>query len=476
MAMENYSEEKFILHVVALAHDSRGIGFIPGKASSRGKAVFVQGSLPGHVVLCKKLKETSNFMEAELIEILDPGPNARKPHCPHASVCGACPLQTMPYALQLEWKEKLVKDALIRIGGLNEQELEKSWQGIHPSPKISEFRNKFELAFGIDAAGQPALGFRQRRGHEVFNLKSCALVKAQALPIIQYFQNLLPQFKASDFGANNSFLKNLILRESEDLRGENVWHALLLTDSVTPEKQRWLADMGRELLRKIPECISFRHESMSGKSWSNPRKRQKFYLGNDAMGKEAALSYKMEGRLFNLSHASFFQVNLEAAKCLAKLAIKMDLQCSHDHGLLDIYCGCGMPGLLLGYKYPYAFGIDSNKAAIKNARLNAREEGRWTFCTGDAGVMLKKQPKISERPWSTILADPPRAGLNTRVVKAILDLSPRNIIYISCNPSTLARDMKNLGFMYKLKEISSVDLFPHTPHTECCVLLERRPC
>lgn len=476
--MKNHPLDKITLNISSLAHDSRGIGFLADNKNSRGKAVFVEGALPGQLALCQKTKETSAFVEAELLEILDHGPNTVKPHCPHASACGGCPLQTMPYALQLQWKEKLIKDALIRIGGITAQRLEKSWNGLYPSPDITAFRNKIELAFGLDAVGQPALGFRRRGRHEVFNLKNCALVDASSLEIIRYFQSLLPEFIAADFAGKNPFLKNLILRADENLKDGCSWHALLLTGPSGAQKQEWISAIAEKLLQSIPQCASFSHEVHVGKSWSSQRKRRDFYPRRKTGGKRAEpeLAYQIEGRIFRLSLSSFFQVNTRAAAILAKIVTDMDKKCSHENGLLDIYCGCGMPGLLLGNKYPVAYGIDFNKNAIENARLNAGNDSNWTFAAGDAGAVLEKQPKALNRVWSTVLVDPPRAGLDTKVRQKIKHALPENILYISCNPATLARDLKDLSTSYQLKELAAVDLFPHTPHAECCVLLEKIPC
>ena len=187
-------------------------------------------------------------------------------------------------------------------------------------------------------------------------------------------------------------------------------------------------------------------------------------------------------RLFALDAASFFQVNTRAAQNLARLARDMLRQtrggAENGAALLDLYCGAGAPGQLLAPDYERLLGVEYDKRAVALARRNAERAGlaRCRYEAGDAAVLLDRLRRERRGPgWDTVLADPPRAGLAPRVLDGLLALRPQHILYISCNPATLARDANGLRTRYRLERLTAVDLFPHTPHLECLSLWRFKP-
>ncbi len=179
------------LEISSMSHDGRGIAFLPGAKGGRGKALFIPDALPGQTVLCRPGADHGSWQDAALIKILDFGPNTSPPICPQADKCGGCPLQTMPYEQQLYWKEKILLDAMSRIGAYDRTELAAVWQGIEASPSLLAFRNKIELAFAKDAQGKPYPGMRKRSSHEVIPVSGCALIDAHANEILAEFRSLL---------------------------------------------------------------------------------------------------------------------------------------------------------------------------------------------------------------------------------------------------------------------------------------------
>lgn len=456
------------LRISALAHDGRGIGFLDPVAGKRGKAVFVAGALPGQSALCRATRDKGAWLEAELLEITDPGDNICQPVCGHWQVCGGCPLQTMPYASQLRWKESIALDAMRRLGGL--RDVEQKWQGIIPSPELTGFRNKIELAFGKDAGGQTTLGFRRRGSHEVFTPDSCGLVDKAAMDIAASMRDI-----AADSGIRASFWRFLVLRNGLGENGKKGWRAICITFPGGKTEREAVKAAGRNLLGQCPDLAAFIHEERRDASmFAKGEKRVVCLDGSGADNASAAIMrLPLGGKLFKMDVASFFQVNGSASEKLAQLAIKMDSQCQSRESLLDAYCGVGAPGLLLAGNYKMAAGIEYDPVACSMARDNARRIAACHYHAGQTGKILEK---LKNRNFSTVLADPPRQGLEKKAMRGLLELLPQNIIYISCNPATLARDSRFLSGHYTLSGLGAADLFPHTAHVECCSLWTRKPC
>lgn len=456
------------LLVSSLAHDGRGIGFLDSTPQKRGKAVFVAGALPGQSVICRPTRDKGAWLEAELLEIIDPGDNICQPICGHRQVCGGCPLQTMPYANQLAWKENIALDAMRRLGGL--PDVEQKWLGIIPSPKLTDFRNKIELAFGKDVNGQTALGFRRRCSHEVFTPDSCGLVDKAAMGIAATMRKI-----AVDSEIPPSIWRFLVLRKGLDANGAKSWRAICITFPGSKIEREAIKEAGKSLLGQCPELAAFIHEERRDAAMiAKGEKRVSCLDRSGGDNRDASVMWQsLGGMLFKMDVASFFQVNDGASEKLAHLVTKMDSQCQNRESLLDAYCGVGAPGLLISGNYKTVTGIEYEPSACSMARDNARQIGGCHYYAGQTGKVLEK---LKKKGFSTVLADPPRQGLEKRAMQGLLELLPQNIIYISCNPATLARDARFLGGHYILSGLGATDLFPHTAHVECCSLWTKKAC
>lgn len=462
------------LYVAALAHDGRGIGFLPeGDRSPRGLAVFVERALPGQTIACEQVRDRGSYLEARLLEVLASDFIPEPPHCPHQAQCGGCPLQPLPYHLQLQWKEKLAGDAMLRIGKLSGPEFTKAWEGIRAAPVLRNYRNKVTLAFGKNCNGHLALGLRQQRSHTVLPFERCVLIDESAYPIIAIAAELTAA-SGLPFSGAGGFWRFLTLRLAAPAPAAHPqWHAILHTGHAGKPQRAAVAAISERLLAENAELASFTHEEHRGKGVFASGAVRRFTLAREKTF--AAIYMELGNRLFGLDVGSFFQVNRQASPLLAALALDMDAEASG--GLLDLYCGVGAPGQLLAERHESSFGIEQDCQAVKWAARNASAAGLpgWKYACGDVASKLRELAHTGDAgKFQTILLDPPRAGLGQDGMENIAALAPQHVIYISCNPSTMARDAQALREEYSLERLAAVDMFPHTPHLECCGLWRRR--
>lgn len=464
------SSQKISLSITSLAHDGRGIAFLTND-NGRGKAVFVAGALPGQKAFCRIIREKKNFAEAELVDILEDLPGRQQALCPHQAHCGGCPLQPLAYASQLQWKENLAMEALARIGGLPAHIVDPVWERPIPSPHLRSYRNKIEFAFG---GPDLVLGMRQRNSHAVFSLENCALVDDAANQIARACADMarhkdLPAYMPGKGG----FWRFLILRKGFPPESDApAWYAICLTSPGNRRQRASVRRLGEQLMAAQPGLAAFIHEERSRRDGAAIGEKRVLSLGRTA-DQPVEMRMRLLGKEFSLDPVSFFQVNDGGARELALLAASMTPD--SGEGMLDLYSGVGAPGLLLAHRFSHVVGVECDRRAVAFANANAQafNLSHAAYQLGDTAAFLEK---ISSSPgrWTTVLADPPRAGLDARAIAAIQNLRPHNIVYISCNPATLARDAAILDKTHELARFASVDLFPHTPHLECCALWRAR--
>lgn len=575
--------ESIIIRIDALAHDGRGIARVriadaqaegqpcDNSENGRGIVIFVPNALPGQLVRVLPVRRKARLVEAQLLEVLQPAPDAVAALCPHQSQCGGCPLQTMPYAAQLHWKERLALDALRRIGRMPDAHFD----ALHAAPFLRGFRNKMEFAFGLDASGNLVLGLRRRGGLEVGAVPGCVIAPDGCMDMVALARAVAARTGHAAYqpppdsrhavraGRNGrggrdaggtsgntpdcGFWRFLLIRQGRIANDAAVrWWALCITSPGSAAEQADVRQLGRELAKAFPALAGFIHEERGRLDGLAQGERRVCVLnGQGEDDPEAAVMYlPLADRLFALDAASFFQVNTEAAQLLAATAVDMlsranDVANSEDlatlpdsvdsapmrprGSLLDLYCGVGAPGLALAHLFSRVVGLERDPRAVALARQNAAEFTHCCYEAGDAGQLLRHfgtkggqagqnagqragtagdqrnskavGKKIGSRvnmpadtrapmpvgmpaalyagPWDTILIDPPRLGVSPEAMTAIVRLKPRHILYISCNPATLARDATLLQPHYALIALAGVDLFPHSPHLECVSLWRR---
>lgn len=455
------------LEITSIAQDGRGIGRChdPAFPDWADMAVFARGALPGQLARIRIDKVKNNFAEGHAIGLVRDNPEFVEPFCANYGLCGGCPLQRMPYARQLEWKAVLAKDALTRQGKMDPGFVDEIFEPPCPSPGLQSCRNKMEFAFGEDAAGKLVLGQRRQGSLEVVPSDSCPLLPDGHAEILREIVRLannsgLPAWNPPERRAGSrgkGFWRHLVLRQGRQ-GDKNAWLALCITSPGKNSERKIVCLLGESLLARFPNLAGFVHdERRQDDLWRHGGKRI-------TVAGQSTIIQETGGRKFELDAASFSQVNPEGANLLASLVCEMT---KGGGKILDLYCGIGAPGQLLAPRFTGLEGVDSQKSSIALAMKNAADLPHCSYKVADVDKFLQKN---SERRWQTILVDPPRCGLGEKAVKNIIAARPEQIVYISCNPVTFARDAAMLKSAFELRRLSSVDLFPHTPHLECCSL------
>jgi 23S rRNA (uracil1939-C5)-methyltransferase len=414
--------------------------------------LFVAGAVPGDTVRAVVGKSKRAYAEATVVEILTPSPDRVTPLADHPGA----PWQVLPYERQLEIKQALVDEALRRIGKLSGYELEP----IVPAVAQWRYRNKLEYSFGTDADGGLVCGFHAPgRWEEVVGIEDCLLAseignrardeivawcRAQGLP-------------AYDRRSGEGFLRNLIVREGRR----------------TGELQVRLVTSPGALDR---DSLAAAALSADGLLWTRTASAAETTAGGETelIAGSDRLEEELGGIRVRISPEAFFQTNTEMAEQLYRLAIEY-AELSGFERVYDLYCGIGTIGLLMAPRAAQLWGLELVEEAVADAIANARANDidNARFFAGDVRLALRELVAQAGRP-DVLVVDPPRAGLSQKVVRRIIEASPRRIVYVSCNPTTLAPNAAQLVEAgYVLRKVRPVDMFPQTPHVECVAVLER---
>lgn len=438
-----------------------------GVAKVDNFVVFIPGAVPGDRVAIRLIKREKRFGYAELIAVEEASPYRVDPPCPHFDRCGGCTMQSIQYARQLEIKGSYLRQCLKRIGGLDLAE--NIFHPVTPSPDIFWYRSKIELSFGSSNNGHVIAGMRETMPHAgsgapaVIPVPECAIF-SRSLKIITgavedyaHSEGLFP----CDERKQDGILRHLVLRESK-ATGELM--VILETKSAAPISMGELYD---NLKRLVPEVASV-YRAVNNRAGP--------YIDYSRMSHEGGHRYieeSLAGLKFRVYPASFFQPNPAGATLLYN---RIDLIASTEkyRDVLGLYCGMAPLELVLARNAQTVLGIDSAKENIDNARENALING-IDNCTFTAA---KVEEIILERRFKRpdlVVVDPPRAGITPKGIDILSKIRPASLIYVSCNPATLARDLARLlnrGFFPEL--IAPFDLFPHTSHLETLVVLKRK--
>ncbi|MEA2136118.1 MAG: rRNA (uracil1939-C5)-methyltransferase [Solirubrobacteraceae bacterium] len=416
-----------------------------------GYVVFVAGAVPGDRVRAVVGKAKRAYAEARAVEVLEPSPDRIEPVADHPGA----PWQVLPYDRQLEVKQEQVDDALRRIGRLEGYEL----APIIPAVEQWRYRNKLEYSFGEGPGGELVCGFHAPgRFDEILPLADCKLASERSNAAREQVLAFCREqgLGAWDRRTQQGFLRNLVVREGRRTGQLQV---------------RLVTSPGKLDADALIEAVD-----AEGLLWT-----QTAGLGESTQGGETALlsgSPQLHEQLgdlrFLISPEAFFQTNTEMAEVLyGHAAEAADL-----HGrerVFDLYCGIGTIGLSLAARAREVVGVEIVEAAVSDAIENARlnEITNASFYAGDIRLAMRDLVERAGKPDVAVI-DPPRAGLSQKVVRRIIEAGPRRIVYVSCNPTTLAPNAAQLVEAgWELKRVQPVDMFPQTPHIECVALLEK---
>jgi len=427
------------LEIDSLAFGGRGV------ARAGGYVVFVAGGLPGDLVRAEVTKPKRRFAEARAVELLRPGAD-RVPHrCLHeGEPCPGAPWQGLDYEQQLLHKRGQVEEALRRIGGLDGFELE----GIEPALERWRYRNKLEYSFGA-REGETVLGFHASgRWDLVIGVEDCLLASERGNAVRNEVREWARAEAVAPYDrpAGTGVLCNLVVREGR--RTGQVQTRLVTTPKRFPKPP---VD-----LHTVVDPGSVDGEGETG------------VLG------EELLHERLCGLDFEMSHGAFFQTNTEMAERLYAVAAEY-AGLSGGERVFDLYCGIGTIGLTMAGRAGEVWGLELVPEAIADAERNAERNGieNARFVAGSARTGVRPLVERAGKP-DVVLLDPPRAGLSQKIVRRVLECEAKRIVYISCNPTTLAPNAAQLVEAgYRLRRVRPVDMFPQTPHIECVALFDR---
>jgi 23S rRNA (uracil1939-C5)-methyltransferase len=446
-------DQELELTVDSLAYGGNGV------ARLDGFVVFVRGGLPGDTLRARVTKVQRRHAEALATDVLVSGPQRVDAPCAHFPACGGCRFQDLAYDAQAAAKAQWVTDSLQRLAGLSEPPVEP----IVPAQSQFGYRNKMEYSFAQRDDG-PTLGLhRAGRWDEVLQIDKCWLTTDLGNAIRNRMREWAREEKlpAYDQETHEGYLRHLVVRE-----GRNTSQALV--HLVTAPGERFDRERLIEVLTEFPEVRSIQWSVNRGVAEVTSNLPTELVWGEDAIEEEIG------GLRFRVRPNAFLQTNTEMAEQLYAVAREF-AGLAGGETVYDLYCGIGTIGLSMASTAMTVWGIEISEesvaCAIENQELNAI--GNTAFFAGNVGEVLAELRTRAGEP-DVVVVDPPRAGLAGKALKRLGEIGAPRIVYVSCNPTTLAGDAKRLAddFGYRLVRARPVDMFPHTPHVECVALLE----
>jgi len=431
-----------------LAFGGKGFGKL------NGYVIFVEGGLPGDIADVRLYRTKANFAEGRIENLIEPSNHRVAPPCEHFEYCGGCRWQNLEYSIQKKYKEDQLREALIHIGNIPNPPVEP----IIGAHKIYYYRNKMEFSFHAGENNKTLLGLHKAgRFQDVFQLAKCHLQSECSNDIVNFVRDRsielgLPPYHIRK---HEGYLRFLVIREGK-------FTGQMLVNIVTGAGEyEDIKKLGREIGRKFENVISVSHTVNSQKANVAKGEKELVLYGADH------ICERLGEKEFRISANSFFQTNSYQTKRLYDLVVEFAEPDKLDR-MIDLYTGTGTIAIYLASLVKYVEGIDSVPESIEDAKINARlnNAADCDFIVADVEEFLKQVVNEGNR-YDLMIIDPPRAGCHPRALKSILLIRPRKIVYISCNPATLARDIAELSQGgYRLDKSIPIDLFPHTYHIE----------
>lgn len=452
------------LEIIDLAFGGKGL------AKPDGFPVFIDRCVPGDIVFAKITKKKKSWAEGKLINIIKRSSLRTEGKCKYCNYCGGCKWQQIEYDLQLEYKKRHVTESIEHIGKLKDVLV----KDVIPSDPIFEYRNKMEFSCSSkrwllpdelaneDIKKDFGIGLHVPGTFDkVIDIKQCEIMPAQGNLILDDVRNFI---KESDLPAyhlrtHEGFWRFLMLRHSVAF---DAWMVNIVT---TQKNLDVVQELASRLTEKYPNIASVMNNITDSKSGVSTGKEEICLAGKDYI-KEKLGEFE-----FKISANSFFQTNTKSCeKLYSKVSEYAAL--TGKEVVIDLYSGTGTIPIWLSGQAKMVYGIEIVKSAVVDAKKNATLNGieNCEFLEGDIKDVL---PTLKQKP-DVMIIDPPRVGMHKDVVGQVLTISPEKIVYVSCNPATLARDLEMLAPHYDIKEIQPIDMFPHTYHIESIALLTKK--
>lgn len=455
-----------------------------GKAIARveGFVVFIERAAPGQKVRVRIMRKKRQFAEAYVLEVLEQSPRYVEPFCEHFGVCGGCKWQDMPYEDQLHWKRQHVLESIEHLAGISDAAV----QPTAPSPQSQWYRNKMEFTFSNRRWLSPheieskdilyersfALGLHARGAFDkVFDVQNCYLQSPRAVEILRETRDWalksgLPAYNTKD---HHGFWRFLVLRE-----GKRTDQTLVNIITAPTEDSR-----GEETVRSLADHLAGRFNYINSIVHTINRKKAQVATGEESRNLLGAgyIEERLGDLRFRISAQSFFQTNPLGAEKLYETVSRLG-EFRGNETVWDLYCGAGSIAIFIASRVKRVLGFEVVQEAVDDAHVNCGINGvdNCRFLAGDLKDVMKTAADSADFGGApdVVITDPPRAGMHPKVIGALMEYLPKRIIAVSCNPATLARDLALLLERYEVREVQPFDMFPHTPHIECVVRLDRR--
>lgn len=457
--LDNYvipikKNENYMVTIDNMGYEGEGVGKIAGFT------VFVAGAIIGEKVLIKIVKTSKNFAFGKLLEVIEKSISRVEPVCSIYKSCGGCNLQHIDYEAQLEFKTNRVIQVINRIGKLEEVT-------VHPTLGMESpynYRNKVQLP-SSNKNGEVKIGFYAARSHDIINMENCYIQDSVADIVVKLTRLWIKEFNIQCYNEENQqgILRHVMIRKGS--KTGQVMVVLVTNGKSLPYKEEFISIV----TKKIKGIVSVIQNINSEKT--------NVILGETCItlwGKDTITDYIGEFK-FEVSPLSFFQVNSVQTEVLYDKVLEY-ANLSDGEVVLDAYCGTGTISLFLSQKAKKVYGVEIVPQAIENAKINAKVNNveNTEFLVGEAEVIIPEL--INDGVIADlVVVDPPRKGCDKTLLEAISHMGPKTIIYVSCDPGTLARDLGILNELgYITKEIQPVDMFPQTAHVECVARIEKR--
>ncbi|OMF92510.1 23S rRNA (uracil(1939)-C(5))-methyltransferase RlmD [Paenibacillus sp. FSL R7-0337] len=467
--------DEVLLDIIGMTHEGEGVGRV------EGFTLFVQGALPGERVRARVLKTKKQYGYAKLLELVQASSDRIAPPCPIYDQCGGCQLQHMDYTAQLAWKRQLVVDNLQRIGKLEvagavsggaastdgASASGTQGEGIRVLPTLGmdepwRYRNKAQVPIGVTEGGLVG-GFYARGSHRIIDMETCLIQHEDNDKVVATVKSLGRELgiTAYDEETGRGLLRHVVVKKA--FRTGQMMLVLVTNGRDIPHLDAWLGSIREQLPAVVSLCQNI-----------NTQKTNVIF-GNDTRvlwGSEVIYDYIGEVQ-FAISARSFYQVNPAQTEVLYGRTLEYAALTGKET-VIDAYCGIGTISLFLAQHADQVYGVEIVPEAIEDARANAKLNGmnNVKFEVGASEDVIPAWKEQGITP-DVIVVDPPRKGCDPRLLETILLMQPERVVYVSCNPSTLARDLRVLeDGGYRAVEVTPVDMFPHTVHVECTVLLK----
>jgi len=452
------------LSIEKMAYGGQGI------ARLNGFVVFVKGAIPGDRLKAQVFKKKKGYAEARLLELIEPSPDRIQPPCPYVGYCGGCQWQILSYERQLEYKKEQIAESMNHIGTIKDIVV----RDVIPSEKRFAYRNKMEFSFSErrwflpneldkkETEGGVALGLHVPGTlNKVIDIDACLLQQDIGNQILREVKEYVKDCGIPVYGIKShvGYWRYLAVRYSTAF---DEWMVNIVTADDRPDVVKPLADI---LLHRISNIKSIVNNITQSKAAVAVGESERVVSG------EKYIEDKIGTFNFQISSNSFFQTNSLGAQNLYETVLNYG-EFTGNEMVLDLYSGTGTIPIFLADKVRAVTGIEISESAVQDARENCINNGIHN-CHFICGDMREKLSSISQRP-DVFIIDPPRAGMHKDVLAKVMELSPEKIVYVSCNPATMARDMGQMIQGYEVSEIQPVDMFPHTYHIEAVAKLRHR--